>query len=338
MSRSAHWIDKRMLSLLVSFAAAQDLDFGVTPAPGPKENPAFFLTPTRNLKSLYVLCDAGGKKVEVEKGSVAAMTKVTVNFPRNEAVSTASCFVRATFVDGDVVEQDVPVEWAYRLPLSIDLSRASADLQARTVTVRTTAKVDEAEITAYGAHKAVLDKRVVPIGQGPGDVNVPFVGEAHEVVLMDVTLRNGNAWAGFTYSPWFLDIPHDDVLFATDSDLIPSDQEWKMKNVLEQLNDVLDKYGAIVPVKLYIAGCTDTVGDGAHNRDLSERRARSIARWLQGHGFAGKVFYYGFGESLLAVQTGDGVDQPVNRRALYMVGANPPPAGSGIPSVGWKAL
>lgn len=327
-----------MLLSLFAAAFAQDLDFGVTPAPGPKENPAFFLTPTRNVKSLYVLCDAGGKKVEVEKGSIPAMTKVTVSFPRNESVTTATCLVRATFVDGDVVEQDVPLEWAYRLPLSIDLSRASADLGAKTVTVKASGRVDEAEITAYGAHKAVLDKRVVPVGQGPGDVSVPFVGEPSEVVLLDVTLKNGNAWAGFTYSPWFLNIPHDDVLFATDSDIIPADQEWKMAHVLEQLNDVLDKYGSIVPVKLYVAGCTDTVGDAAHNKDLSERRARSIARWLQGHGYKGPVFYYGFGEGLLAVNTGDNVDQPVNRRALYMVGANPPPAGSGIPSVGWKSL
>ena len=173
-----------MLVALATLAFAQDLDFGVTPAPGPKENPAFFLTPTRNLKSLFVSCDVGGKKVELEKGSVSAMTKVTVTFPRNEKVDTAQCFVRASFVDGDVVEQDVPLEWAYRLPLSIDLSHASADLEKKTVTVRTNAAVDQAEITAYGAHKAVLDKRVVPVGQGPGDVSVPFVGDPAEVVLL----------------------------------------------------------------------------------------------------------------------------------------------------------
>jgi len=327
-----------MFLLFAALAHAQDLEFGVTPAPGPKENPAFFLTPTRAVKSLLVTCEVGGKKVEVEKISVAAMTRVTVTFPRNESVTSAQCFVRASFIDGDVVEQDVPVEWQYKMPLSIDLRGAIADLEARTVTVRATAKVDEAEITAYGAGKTVLDKRVVPLGTGPGLVSVPFVGDPAEVVLLDVTLRNANAWSGFTYSPWFLDIPHDDVLFASDSDVIASDQEWKMAKVLEQLNDVLEKYGSMVPVKLYIAGCTDTVGDAAHNRDLSDRRARSIGKWLKAHGFAGPVFYYGFGESLLAVQTGDGEDNILNRRALYMVGANPPPAGSGVPGVGWKAL
>ena len=327
-----------MLLLRTTLAYAQDLDFGVTPAPGPKESPAFFLTPGRALKSLFVDCEVGGKHIVVEKGSVSAGSKVTVSFPRNESVTTAECFVRADYSAGDVVEQSVPVEWAYKLPLSIDLSHADADLEAKTVTVRTSSKVDEAEITAYGAGKAILDKRTVPLSAGPGEVKVPFVGDPADVVLLDVTLRNGNAWAGFTYSPWFLNIPHDDVLFASDSDLIPGDQEWKLTHALEELNDVMVKYGSIVPVKLYLAGCTDTVGDGAHNKELSERRARSIGKWLKGHGFAGPVYYYGFGEGLLAVDTGDGVDNASNRRALYLVGANPPPAGSGIPGVGWKAL
>ena len=111
-----------------------------------------------------------------------------------------------------------------------------------------------------------------------------------------------------------------------------------VKETLRQLQDVIDKYGDVVPVKLYIAGCTDTVGDPAHNRELSRKRARAIAVWLNGHGYDLPIYYHGFGESLLAIQTGDGVDMPANRRALYLVGAQPPPAGSGIPSVSWSSL
>ncbi len=327
-----------MLFLLATSALAQDLDFGITPSPGPKENPAFFLTPTRDVKTLFVDCNAGGKQVKLEKTSIKAMNKVTITLPRNERVTTASCFVRAGFVDGDVVEMDVPLEWQYSVALSVDLGKASADLEAKTVTVSATARVDEAEIIAYGAGKEIIDKRVVSLGTGPGEVSVPFVGDPADVVLLDVTLKSGGSWSGFTYSPWFLDIPHDDVLFASDSDVIAADQEWKLVKVLEQLNEVVAKYGSMVPVKLYIAGCTDTVGDAGHNSELSARRARSIGRWLKSHGYSGPIFTHGFGESLLAVQTGDGEDNILNRRALYLVGANPPPAGSGIPRVGWSPL
>lgn len=326
------------LALLLNVAFAQDLNFGYTPAPGPGENPALLVTPTRAVANLYVSIEAGGKTLEFTRKNVAAGTQLRFEWPRDTRVTTAEAFIRASFADGNVSETNVPIEYQYKGQLSIDLSKASADLGNRTVTVHTTASVDSAEIIAYGARKAVLDQRTVELSGGPGPVSVPFVGDPGEVVLLDVKLNAGNAWAGFTYSPWFLDIPHEDVLFASDSADIPASEEYKLHHTLEQLHDVIDKYGAIVPVKLYIAGCTDTVGDSAHNKDLSLRRAQSIARWLRAKGYTHPIYYYGFGESLLAVPTGDGVDNASNRRALYMVGANPPPAGSGIPGVGWKAL
>jgi outer membrane protein OmpA-like peptidoglycan-associated protein len=331
-----------MLALLASLffgvALAQDLGFGYTPAPGPKENPAFFVTPTRTVAELYVSVEVGGKTIEFTKKNVPAGSKQTFSWPRDTSVTHAEAYVRATFVDGDVSETSVPIDYSYAGPLSVDLSRASADIKARTVTVRTSAPVTEADIIAYGAKKAELERTSVQLRGGPGDVTVPFVGDPSEVVLLDVTLKNATSYAGFTYSPWFLDIPHEDVLFATNSAEIPSGEEWKLQHTLEQLNDVIDKYGAVVPVKLYIAGCTDTVGDASSNKDLSMRRAQSIARWLRAKGYERPIFYQGFGESLLAVQTGDGVDNAANRRALYMVGANPPPSGSGVPSGGWVGL
>jgi outer membrane protein OmpA-like peptidoglycan-associated protein len=326
------------LALLLNVAVAQDLNFGYTPAPGPGENPALLVTPARAVTNLYVTIDVGGKTLEFTKKNVAAGTQLRFEWPRDTRVTHADAFIRASFADGNVTEENIGIDYQFKGQLSIDLSRASADLAARTVTVNATAAVDTAEIIAYGARKAVLDQRTVPVSGGPGAVSVPFVGDPGEVVLLDVKLYSGNAWAGFTYSPWFLDIPHEDVLFPSDSADIPASEEYKLHHTLTALNDVIEKYGAIVPVKLYIAGCTDTVGDSGHNRDLSLRRAQSIARWLRGKGYASPIFYQGFGEDLLAVPTGDGVDNAANRRALYLVGANPPPAGSGIPGTSWKAL
>lgn len=327
-----------LLSLFLNVASAQDLSFGYTPAPGPGENPALLVTPTRTITTLYVSIEVGGKTLEFNKKNLAAGQQVRFEWPRDTSVTHADAFLRATFADGNVTETNVPIDYQFKGQLSVDLSRASADLGAKTITVAASSHVDEAEIVAYGAHKAELDRRVVAIGAGPGTIAVPFVGDPSEVVLLDVNLKSGNAWAGFTYSPWFLDIPHEDVLFASDSAAIPPTEEYKLQHTLEQLRDVLDKYGAIVPVKLYIAGCTDTVGDAAHNKELSSRRAQAIARWLRAQGYVEPIYYYGFGESLLASPTGDGVDNALNRRALYMVGANPPPAGSGVPAASWKAL
>lgn len=327
-----------LLTLSAGSAFAQDLSFGYTPAPGPGENPALLVTPTRTIVTMFVSIEVGGKTLEFNKKNLAAGQQIRFEWPRDARVTHADAFIRATFSDGNVTETNVPIDYQFKGQLSVDLSKASADLEAKTVTVMASAVVDEAEIVAYGAHKAELDRRVVAINAGPGSIEVPFVGNPAEVVLLDVRLKSGNAWSGFTYSPWFLNIPHDDVLFTSDSAAIAPAEEYKLESTLVELRDVLDKYGAIVPVKLYIAGCTDTVGDAAHNKELSYRRAQSIAGWLRAKGYREPIFYYGFGESLLAVDTGDGVDNPLNRRALYLVGANPPPAGSGVPGASWRPL
>jgi outer membrane protein OmpA-like peptidoglycan-associated protein len=164
------------------------------------------------------------------------------------------------------------------------------------------------------------------------------VGDPKDVVLLEVELHSARAWAGFSYSPWMLNIPHDDVLFGTGRSEIPPDEESKLEAVLVQLNEVAEQYGSVVPVKLYIGGCTDTVGAGGANDQLSQRRARSIAAWFRSRGYEKPIFYYGFGERWLSVQTPDEVDNPANRRAVYIVAANPPPQSGDVPPARWLAL
>lgn len=318
--------------------AGEDLSFGYIPSPAPGEKPALLVTPARTLANIYVEISAGGKTFTFEKANLPAGKEQRFPWDRDTTVTSATALLRAEFSDGHVEQYEIPIDYSYSEKLSVDLSHARADVSARTLTVSVSTPVQSADIIAYGAHRAVLDQGTVPLSGGPGEIEVPWVGDPGDVVLLDVTVHGGNAWTGFTYSPWFLNIPHEDVLFETDKADIGTAETWKLEATLKQLEDVLDKYGEIVPVKLYIAGCTDTVGSADHNRDLSQARARAIAAWLRSHGYSKPIFYHGFGESLLAVPTPDGVDEAANRRVLYMVGANPPPAGSGVPSVSWSAL
>ena len=322
-----------MFLSLMTLAQAGDLDFGYTPNPGPGEKPALFVTPMRAAEELVISCQSGGRSFDKALSGVAGGTKVTVEMARLSGVTTAECYVRVRFTDGYAEETTVPIEWAFAGKLSVDLSRASADVTEHTLTVQVTGPVDSATIVAYGAGHAELDRRVVEVGAGPGELILPWAGDPADVVLLDVKVENSMAWAGFTFSPWFLDIPHEDVLFESNSDVIDPDQEYKLEHTLSELDEVLAKYGDMVPVKLYIAGCTDTVGEAGHNLELSQRRAKAIAKWLRAHGYSSPIYYHGFGEGLLAVQTGDGVDSISNRRVLYLVGSQPPPSGSGIPGV-----
>jgi len=326
------------LLLIASIASATDLQFGYPTHLEGGDKPGLFITPPRAVGVLDVECTQGDQTFHWNETGLPGGTAKKFFWDRDPTNPSAECVIQVRFQDDTAEGIVLNLDFTYGATLSVDLNRASVDLEAHTLSIETTAPVDKAEIVAYGAGKAVLDQREVSVSGGPGMVEIPWVGDASEVVILDIKLWAGSSWAGFTYSPWFLDIPHDDVTFESNSDVVSPDQEYKLERTLTELQDVVEKYGDLVPVKLYIAGCTDTVGSQASNMDLSRRRARAIARWLNKKGFTYAIYYHGFGEQLQAVKTGDEVEESRNRRALYLVSSNPPPAGSGIPSAGWTKL
>lgn len=326
------------LLLLVSLALGGDLQLGYTPSPGLGESPAVLVTPPRALAEITVVVEAGGRTYEFSEHGVAAGQQLRFSWDRDPSVTTASAWITAVFADNSTEELHVPLEYTYGGALTVDLSHAVADVKRRVLEVDVTAPVERAEVKVYGAHRELLREDVVELGAGPGRIEVPWIGRPSQTVLLDITLHSATGWTGFTYSPWFLDVPHNDVLFESNQAVILPEEEPKLTETLTELAGVLDMYGSVVPVKLYIAGCTDTVGSAGHNQDLSRRRALAIASWLREHGYGAPIFYHGFGEDLLAVETSDEVDAAANRRALYIVAANPPPPGSGIPQVRWTQL
>ncbi len=160
-----------------------------------------------------------------------------------------------------------------------------------------------------------------------------------EVVKVVVTARDA---AGFLSTlellPWFLEIPHEDVIFPSGSDAIPAEEVGKLEAAWGAVAAAVQKYGRQVPVKLYVAGYTDTVGATTTNQSLSDRRARALAQWFRSRGFGGELYYQGFGERALAVPTGDEVDEAANRRALYVLAADRPPTSPSMPATAWKRL
>lgn len=139
-------------------------------------------------------------------------------------------------------------------------------------------------------------------------------------------------------SPWSYEIPHDDVVFETNQHTVRPIEVNKLEKTWAEIGDVLEQYGPYVEIELYVAGYTDTVGDGASNQALSSRRAKAIATWFRERGFTGALHYQGFGETALAVPTANGVDEERNRRALYVLSASPPRTSAAIPRSDWRTL
>jgi OOP family OmpA-OmpF porin len=87
---------------------------------------------------------------------------------------------------------------------------------------------------------------------------------------------------------------------------------------------LLDGAGAVE-----IVGYADTLGDAAYNRDLGARRANAVAEDLSARGVpSSAIAVTTQGETDLAIETGEGVSEPANRRVVITVsapGAFPPP-------------
>jgi outer membrane protein OmpA-like peptidoglycan-associated protein len=68
-------------------------------------------------------------------------------------------------------------------------------------------------------------------------------------------------------------------------------------------------------LRVLVVGYTDTSGAAAYNLRLSERRAKAVADALTGMGVERDALSIVWkGETGLAVQTADGVKEPLNRR------------------------
>ncbi len=135
-------------------------------------------------------------------------------------------------------------------------------------------------------------------------------------------------FAPMTTHPWGLQIPHEEVIFATGKAEVAQAERPKLDEAYEKIATAIRRYGKVVEIKLYVAGHTDTVGDAGHNRTLSVARARSIAAYFRSKGVRIPIYFAGFGEEQLAVPTPDETDDARNRRADYVLKVDPPSTGS----------
>lgn len=99
-----------------------------------------------------------------------------------------------------------------------------------------------------------------------------------------------------------------DITFATGVSAIESGFYPVLDDVALVLNEFESTY-------VEVLGHTDTVGSDASNQQLSQQRAQSVGAYLANRQvIPERLIIAGFGESRPLVPTGDGVDEPLNRR------------------------
>lgn len=228
--------------------------------------------------------------------------------------------------------ENVAFDTIVRAPLQIGYDADHLDLDKRTLQFRPSRPPVAAEIEVIGEDGTTIGKGAAtyppstagdwlaitwtqPAGKRPGvrpDIRVMKL-------VLRVEASDGTA-TRVELIPWSVTIDHQDVEFAVDSARIEPAEEAKLDASLTQIAEIVASANRIMPLRLYVAGHTDTVGASAKNRTLSLARAKAIATYFRTHGLQLPVSIAGFGEDVPKVKTPDSTDERKNRRADYVLG------------------
>jgi len=306
-----------------------------------RDRPGVEVEAFEDFKAIEVrLTRSDGKELRLGPRGMKAGTKYNFSFSQEDGEFNYEGVIVGTYPSDD--SYDVPIAFSVFVGGNLDMQvpREQIDLDNDTLTMTLTRPAGRAEIEIYSVDGLLTSESYELNGEAAGTpITLEWFGYHGEVVKLIV--RGYDRWGFYVQediTPWSLEIPHEEVHFASGSHVIEDSEKPKLDKAYAEVMDVVDRYKHIVECKLFIAGYTDTVSDRGYNYGLSERRARSIAAYFRAQGFDLPIYYQGFGEDVLAVETDDGVDEIKNRRALYVLAAWPPVNQASFPRSNWRPL
>ena len=241
---------------------------------------------------------------------------------------------------------DLAFDTVVRAGMTVNYDEAHLDLAGRTLRFRQSRAAGGAEVSVLGEDGAEIGKGTARYDKEPPGTWLA-IGWAQSAPGRVMTIKlhavaADGIGANVELVPWAVEIEHQDVHFDTDSAAIKASEAGKLDASLAKINEAASRAGRFIRVKLYVAGHTDTVGSREKNRRLSLDRARAIAGYFREKGLAIPIAYEGFGEEVQKVPTPDNTDNPDNRRADYVLGAESatPPFGGPYRAAHaeWKTL
>ena len=308
------------------------------------EKPTLVLSFDEKLRraTVEVIADEGGFEKSFVFSNVSPGREQVLDWNQSEGIMGYTVRVTMSRGPGHTEVEETWVEVAATRPLTASIPGDSVDLSTRTFELHTNHPPTHVDIEVLADDQKLMGSSRVQIKEARKGEPVKIAwSEDRSANVFRVSARAHDEfgfWAEVEIVPWSLTIDHEDVNFDTGSDVISEVELPKLDEPWSQIEEAVRTYGQWVECALYVAGYTDTVGDAASNRGLSERRALSLARHFKNRGSNFPIYYRGYGESVLAVTTPDATDEPRNRRALYVVTAGAPPRGGSTPAGNWKRL
>lgn len=250
--------------------------------------------------------------------------------------------LEGVFSDGS--EGQMPLKFQVNVVggMKITVPRETLDLANRRLEVILDRPGKMVETTVFGDAGRQVGQGITPIEGTPANKPAMVEWAQEPVDVFHIHLKATDVdgiWTGIDLFPWSYNIPHEDVEFESAMAEIRASEEAKLTAALQEARSTLARFTFVdIPMNLYVAGYTDSVGDQAYNQGLSQRRAEAIAKWFRANGFTEPIWYQGFGEDGQKVETADEVDEAKNRRAQYVLAAEAPPVSADFPGGAWKKL
>ena len=225
-------------------------------------------------------------------------------------------------------------------PLELHLDPADVDLEQGQLRCSLSRPAAKLTLKVLGLDGAVLAEAERAYDGAPAGAPL-VIGWAPVPAVARIELfahDTSGYYKGIAITPWSFEIPHEDVVFRTDSADIDLAEEKKLASSLALIKKELPRASKLGKVSLFILAHTDAVGTADYNLKLSTRRALAIGRWFRSHGVAIPMAYDGVGESMPKVETADEVAEPRNRRVDYMLALEPPRTRRSRVAPAWKSL
>jgi len=253
-------------------------------------------------------------------------------------------------VEGQVGAETVTSSFRFEVvsvgKLDINLSKSGIALHQGRIQISTNRRLAKAELLGFDTQGEQVLEETIQLPDQTGLVVLHFPPLKPETIRrMEIKVYDPfGRWTAFRLVAWYVEIPHDDVVFESGKANVQSAEAQKLDVVVKTIQNEISAFRKTLgrrdvgfDLKLYVAGCTDTVGSGADNLKLSRQRARSIASYFRGKGIKTPIFYEGYGENFLAVPTADNIAEEKNRRAVYIL-TNTRPSGFDRPNHTWRPL
>lgn len=305
-----------------------------------KSKPTVILRATGDIAEATIELEReDGEMITRDIGSMAGGDTKRIPIDQPEGTYAYDVQIRGKGVDGADIDTSFQTRMKVLGTLEVRVNKNRAQVANGEVTMEGNRPIEKVHVTVKDDSGKTLHEGMQSVGgkTGPFKVKWPKTDRVSSVQLKAYDVHG--FWRGMKLEPFWVKIPHDEVRFKFGTATWEDSEVSKLEDSLERIREAMKKHGDKgLELQLYISGYTDTVGSKSSNRKLSRKRARAIGQWFRENGLDISIYYQGFGEDVLAVQTPDDTKKKANRRAIYILGNARPPTSGEIPRSNWKPL